>query len=58
MITTTTPLLSTSSIGIPAIGLDGSVRATGFTTSLAPSTMVTSVCSKVGLMSSISISFS
>ncbi len=53
LITITTLLRSTSSIGIPAIGLEGSVRAAGLTTSLAPSTMVTSTCSKTGLMSSM-----
>ena len=56
--TTTVRDLSTSSIGIPAIGLDGSVRATGFTISLAPITSVTSVCSNDGLMESISRSLS
>ena len=43
---------------MPAIGQDGSVLATGLTTSLAPMTIATSVCANVGLMSSISRSLS
>ena len=56
--TTTVRDLSTSRIGMPAIGLDGSVRATGLTMSLAPMMSDTSVCANDGLMSSISRSLS
>jgi len=45
--------LSTSMMGIPAIGQEGSVRARGFTTSLAPITRATSTWSMEGLISSI-----
>jgi hypothetical protein len=44
----------TSSTGIPAIGLDGSSCALGFTMSLAPITIATSVSGKSSLISSIS----
>ncbi len=56
--TTTVRDLSTSRIGMPAIGLDGSVRATWLTMSLAQMMSYTSVCSKEGLMSFISRSLS
>ena len=52
--TTTVREASTSRIGIPAIGDPGSVRANGFTTSLAPITIVTSVWGNVGLIWSMS----
>ena len=48
--------LSASMIGMPKIGLVLSCRAAGFTTSLAPTTIATSVCGISGLMSSISTS--
>ncbi|MNC97735.1 hypothetical protein D3C83_154930 [compost metagenome] len=50
--------LSAFRIGIPKIGLPGSVRAAGFTTSFAPITSATSARSNSGLMSSMSISLS
>ena len=45
---------STFRIGIPWIGDDGSLRAAGLVTSLAPMTRVTSVRENSPLMSSIS----
>src|SRR5688572_11982196 len=42
LITTTVRALSTSMIGMPAMAHVGSVRASGFTVSLAPSTIATS----------------
>ncbi len=48
----------TSSTGMPAIGLVGSSCAAGFTMSLAPITMATSVAGKSSLSSSISITMS
>jgi hypothetical protein len=48
----------TSSTGMPAIGLVGSSCAAGFTMSLAPMTMVTSVSGKSSLISSISSTMS
>ena len=45
---------STLRIGIPAIGLDGSLRAAGLVTSFAPITIVTSVRPNSSLMSSMS----
>ena len=56
--TTQVRALSTSRIGIPAMGFPESSRATGFTTSLAPMTMATSVWAKDGLTSSISLTCS
>jgi len=58
LITTTVRHLSTSMMGMPAIGEVGSVLATGFTTSLAPITRATSTVSNMELISSISLSFS
>ena len=58
LITTTVRDLSTSRIGMPAIGPELSSRASGLTTSLAPMTNATSVCWNVALMRSISTSFS
>ena len=52
--TMTVPDSSTSRIGMPAIGEPASSRAEGFTTSLAPITIVTSVWANVGLTRSIS----
>ncbi|MNV08081.1 hypothetical protein D3C71_985380 [compost metagenome] len=48
----------TSSTGMPAMGLDGSSKALGFTISLAPITMATSASGKSALISSISITMS
>ncbi len=48
----------TSRIGMPAMGLAGSLFAAGFTTSLAPNTIETSVALNSGLMSFISTSCS
>ena len=48
----------TSSTGMPAIGLVGSSCAAGFTMSLAPITMATSVVGKSSLSSSISSTMS
>src|SRR3972149_1840892 len=49
LMTTTVRASPTLRIGIPAIGLLGSVLASGFTTSLAPITITTSVWANVGL---------
>ncbi len=49
---------STLRIGIPWIGLDGSLRAAGLVTSFAPITSVTSVRANSPLISSISLSAS
>ena len=48
----------TSSTGMPAIGLVGSSCAEGFTMSLAPMTIDTSVSGKSSLISSISSTMS
>ena len=48
----------TSSTGIPAMGLAGSSSAAGFTMSLAPITIETSVSGKSSFSSSISITMS
>jgi hypothetical protein len=48
----------TSSTGMPAMGLVGSSCAAGFTMSLAPITMATSVSGKSSLISSISSTMS
>ena len=58
LITTTVLESSTFRTGMPAIGESGSVRASGFTTSLAPITIVTSVWANVGLTWSMSSRYS
>src|SRR5581483_851330 len=52
--TTTEWALSTSRMGMPAIGLCGLSRASGLTTSLAPITIATSVVGNSGLICSSS----